>query len=292
MIDRLKALTLYGLVLKESSFRRAAAVAGQSVSTVSYHVSELERWFGSPLLVRTTRRLTPTSMGRTVGEQARIAVEVLENCQKLRADAADNVRGHLGVSLSSALIGAGIGDLIRSFTDAFPDIDLSVEISDERADLMGGTIDIAVRAGNLGAGNWKARRLGSVQRGFAAARGNVLGDDPRNPAISWLNLTSMPPTRTIVSPEGKPVTLQFANVVTVNSIETMLELAKAGIGVAIAPQHRIKTGREGEQLVNPFPKWTVDPLDIHLVWPDQNVEDPLRRVFIDHVVRLWPTVLR
>lgn len=292
MIDRLKALTLYGLVLKEGSFRRAAEVAGQSVSTVSYHVTELERWFGTPLLTRTTRRLTPTPAGRALSEQARAAVEIMQSCQRVRDSASGKLRGDLSVSLSSALVGAGIGNTIKSFTDACPEVGLSVEISDRRADLLAGSIDIAVRAGKLSSGSWKARRLGSVTRTFAATTGSAFGDDPRLPSITWLNLSSMPPTRKIRSPSGKAMELRFSNIVTVNSIETMLELAKAGIGVAILPQHRLDTAGEGGQLQNPFPEWAVDPLEINLVWPNQSVENPLRRAFIDHLILHWPDLLR
>ena len=77
MLDRLKSLATFGTVLQEGSFRAAAVRLGVAPSTVSYHISELERFLGAPLLNRTTRRLSPTALGEEVGRHARAVTHVI-----------------------------------------------------------------------------------------------------------------------------------------------------------------------------------------------------------------------
>ena len=71
MSDRLQQLTVFIRAAEGGSFSRAARELGLSQPSVSRIVSELERRLGVTLLLRTTRRVTPTQAGTLFLDRAR-----------------------------------------------------------------------------------------------------------------------------------------------------------------------------------------------------------------------------
>jgi DNA-binding transcriptional LysR family regulator len=63
MIDDLRALAIFAETIRKKSFRGAARVLNLSPSVVSYHVTQLEKRVGTPLLYRTTRKISLTHEG-------------------------------------------------------------------------------------------------------------------------------------------------------------------------------------------------------------------------------------
>ena len=60
MIDKLRAIAIFSMVVEQGTFRAAAQHLGIAPSRVSETVSELERDLGVTLLYRSTRRLSLT----------------------------------------------------------------------------------------------------------------------------------------------------------------------------------------------------------------------------------------
>ena len=62
-----KPLIVFAAVLEHGSMNAAAAALGMTPSAVSQHISRLEALHGVKLLHRSTRRLSPTDAGRSLG---------------------------------------------------------------------------------------------------------------------------------------------------------------------------------------------------------------------------------
>jgi len=101
MSDRLLELTAFVRAGETGSFSRAARELGVSQPSISRMVASLETRLGVKLLLRTTRRVTPTDAGRVFLERARQILANLDDAEN-SARGADNLRCTLRVALSGA----------------------------------------------------------------------------------------------------------------------------------------------------------------------------------------------
>jgi DNA-binding transcriptional LysR family regulator len=136
-------------VAERGSLSAVARELGLGQSTVTRHLRELEEAVGVPLLSRTTRRVTMTDEGSRYYANS---VQIL----RLVEQAGDEARGTRGASAGTIRISctAAFGvlhasRLIFAFQDRHPDIAVDLSLTDERVDLVGEGVDIALRLGPL-----------------------------------------------------------------------------------------------------------------------------------------------
>ena len=67
----IKPLLVFAAVLEHGSMNGAAQALGMTPSAVSQHITRLESLHGIKLLNRSTRHLTPTEAGHTLGQHCR-----------------------------------------------------------------------------------------------------------------------------------------------------------------------------------------------------------------------------
>ena len=292
MLDRLKSLAAFAMVLREGSFRRAAGRLDLSPSTVSYHVSELEAFLGAPLLNRTTRRLSPTALGSAVGVHAAAILAASEDAIALASRSTGVLRGTLSVTCTSAVIGAGFGEAVAAFSGAHPGVDIRMDVSDTLEDLGGGRFDMALRAGRMADSALRSRKIGRIRRRLVCAPAYLAAHAPFADAealagLDWIRLAGMPAWRTLAGPDGVMRDVPTPGHIVVGSIDAMIELAVAGMGLATPPAHLVEDRLAAGSLVDPVPGWTIPPIDLQAVWPDLRTGSPVRRAFVDFLVDNW-----
>lgn len=145
MDDQLLRTTL--LVARFGSFASAAREAGVDPSSVSRQVAALEDAIGLRIFDRTTRRLDLTEAGRLYLEQARPALEALDEAADAARDVMTQPSGLLRVTTSVAFGERWLMPRIASFRARFPQIELDLLLTDAVADLAGEGIDLALRLG-------------------------------------------------------------------------------------------------------------------------------------------------
>ena len=97
-MDTLECMRVYARVVDAGSFSEAARRLGISKALASKYVGQLEQRLGVSLLIRTTRKLTPTEVGTAYYARcARIVGEVEELEGSLQADHT-TPRGHLRIA--------------------------------------------------------------------------------------------------------------------------------------------------------------------------------------------------
>ncbi|MBQ3275849.1 MAG: LysR family transcriptional regulator [Oscillospiraceae bacterium] len=115
----LKQLEVFCAVVEQGSFTAAAEKLYLAQSTVSGHVAALEEDLGVPLLVRTgKRRISLTGEGRRVYAHART---ILQSCEELSRELADQVSRELTVAASSIPMQYILPRLITDFAASAPD---------------------------------------------------------------------------------------------------------------------------------------------------------------------------
>lgn len=165
----LERMRTFVRVVERGSLSAVARDLGIGQASVSRHVQELEQAVGIPLLSRTTRRVTLTEEGAGYYANCIQILRLVEQAGEEALSARGAASGTIRVSCSAALGVLHITRLIFAFQDRYPDIHIDLSLTDERIDLVGEGVDIALRLGPLTDSSMRLRALGQSQRLMVAA---------------------------------------------------------------------------------------------------------------------------
>src|SRR5256885_5618356 len=141
----LNDLYYYVQVVDHGGFAPAGRALGMPKSKLSRRIAQLEERLGTRLIQRSTRRFAVTETGQTYyGHCKAMLVE---------ADAADEAialthaepRGIVRMTCPVALLDARIADMLAAFMAAYPRVEIHLEETNRRVDVVGEGIDVAIR---------------------------------------------------------------------------------------------------------------------------------------------------
>ena len=176
-------LRVFTAVARRASFSGAAAELGMSAAYVSKRIRLLEQALGTPLLVRTTRRVSVTEAGEQV---YRHALQVLDELAQL-VESVGVVRGApRGLLRVCSSFGFGrrlVAPALSALAARHPGLAVRFEVLDRLVDPAAEGFDLDVRVGDDIAPHLVAHRLADNHRLLCAspaylARAGV----PRQPA--------------------------------------------------------------------------------------------------------------
>jgi len=282
-------LLLFARVAELGSLSRAAERLGMPKSTVSRRLAGLEQRLGERLLVRTTRRQSLTELGQQLLEHARQVVAEVEAVQALSEHRQALPSGRLRVSMPSDFANLLLADALAAFVALHPAIQLELDLSPRRVDLLAERFDLAVRIGDLPADSrLAARRLAVFRNGLYAAPDYLAEHgDPQHPeqlmqhqAVRLLGADGQPlPWRLWRAEqvwEGLPPGRAAAN-----SPELLIRLAQAGAGVAAVPDHFAEPLLRQGRLRRVLPEWSPPPHTAWAVFPERRLMPAKTRACID-----------
>jgi DNA-binding transcriptional LysR family regulator len=111
----LTSLRLFVAVCDAKSITRAAERENIAASAISKRIAQLEKFAGTPLLVRGRSGATPTNMGSTLLEHARNVLYNLDLINRDVSSSARDLRGFVRIFASASAIAEFLPDLVVSF---------------------------------------------------------------------------------------------------------------------------------------------------------------------------------
>jgi DNA-binding transcriptional LysR family regulator len=228
-------------ILRTGSFAGAADDRGLTASAVSLQVKRLEEYLGQPLFDRSGRTSKPTPLARELAENVRTALEAVE-AARTRQTVVLTGRVVLGTirSLQPTMIPLVLGEISRRH----PELNVrviqgdSVELLDQ---LKAGQLDGAALIRPTSGGSSRLFWQDLIKQPFVFVAPPESGDMTIQALIkryNWLQFdTSLTSGRVAAShmhklaPGLKP---RFE----LESIEAVLSMVSAGLGVSIIPQLR------------------------------------------------------
>ncbi|AXI03940.1 LysR family transcriptional regulator [Aquirhabdus parva] len=276
-------------VVQAGGFSAAARRLGVPTNRLSRQVQRLEETLGVRLLQRTTRKLSLTTVGRTLLDRAEPAMQELESWWLQTEAQAEEPRGHLRVTAPIDFMSTRTSQLLARFLETYPMITLEVVLSDDQIDLFSTGIDVAFRAGPIHDENVVARRLISSHLHVVASPSFVetYGLPEHVDALTnypCLALRSKEGWAVwpLTGPEGQTLIHVHARL-TVNGMGALVEGARAGIGMALVPDHLISDDLAAGRLINLIPTYYHDGGGIYMVYSSHKHPPAALRLFIDFI---------
>ena len=144
-MNELHALRVFCQVVEMEGFSQAATKLGLSPASITYSINQLEKQFQQPLFKRSTRRFSLTAAGERC---YRSAQEILQQFDRLTNDMSDEFeqpRGALRVEIASMLSSMHIAPALPAFLAQYPEIQLSVSVSDRLVNPVEDRADVFIR---------------------------------------------------------------------------------------------------------------------------------------------------
>jgi DNA-binding transcriptional LysR family regulator len=129
------------------SFTATAEFFGLTPAAVSRSISRLERRLGVRLFARTTRSIRVTNEGQLFWKECQVALEQIAEAERAITGAQTVPSGLLRISVSAAYGTHRLMPLMPQFTEAYPQIEIELSISDKIIDFVEEGFDVAIRLG-------------------------------------------------------------------------------------------------------------------------------------------------
>jgi DNA-binding transcriptional LysR family regulator len=129
------------------SFTGAAEVFGVTPAAISRSISRLEQRLGVRLFSRTTRSVKVTNEGELYWKECQIALDQIAEAERAITGAQTVPSGLLRISVSAAYGTYRLLPLMPRFTEAYPQIEIELSISDKIIDFVEEGFDLAIRLG-------------------------------------------------------------------------------------------------------------------------------------------------
>jgi DNA-binding transcriptional LysR family regulator len=285
MIDKLRSIAIFSTVVDQGSFRAAALHLGLAPSRISEVVSQLEKNLGVTLLYRSTRQLSLTNEGRHLNEKANAMLQAAEEGLDAINPLSKEPTGALRVTAPAFVTQTELMESCARFSQKYPKIELDIHFSDHPSEVIKDGFDVAIRAGWLGDSDLMVRTIGRVDRFLVASPDYVASmPTPKVPSDlenwHWVRFVMRANQTELTSAKGDVVTVLGKSNISVNTADALFEFAMRGLGLTAIPEHLARRGFERGELVHILPEWTLRPLGLHAIWPNQSRRENLTTLFV------------
>ena len=269
----LNSLMIFAKVVEANSFSEAARRLSMPTSTVSRRIAELEAQLGVRLLERSTRSLRLTDIGSEVLEHAQRSAELSDAVDNIVSSVASNVSGTLRLSAPPSISDSLVVPLVGAFQASYPDVRVSIFVTERYVDHIAEGIDLAFRRGKLADSTLIAWRILTYRHQLLASPAYLKKHKPPktphdlldhrliafsywNPGYSW----------NFVHANGRDKeTLTFNPHLSMNDFVGLAHALQAGAGIGeLPPIVRPELMRDG-RLLEVMPKWRFEALNLSMV---------------------------
>ena len=183
MSDRLTGVSVFVEAVEAGGFSAAAARLNLSRSAVGKTIARLEMRLGARLFHRTTRNQNLTEDGQAFYERCMRALDEIRMGEAMLDSGRREIAGRLRVSMPVLFGRRCVAPVLTELARQHPKLELDLDFSDRRVDLLEDGFDLAVRNGALGEGAGLMARRISYQRMTVCAAPAYLGarGSPRTP---------------------------------------------------------------------------------------------------------------
>ncbi|PSW19650.1 LysR family transcriptional regulator [Photobacterium sanctipauli] len=146
-------------VAEAESFTAAAKQLGISTAQVSRQISALENRLNTKLFYRTTRKVSLTEEGSIYYRHCRQLQDGLEEAERAISDRRGTPQGNLKLTAPVTYGEQYVMPLVADFMLLYPEIEVTVELTNRQVDLVEGGFDLAIRLGKLTSSSMMAKKL-------------------------------------------------------------------------------------------------------------------------------------
>lgn len=295
-MDRFDAMLAFARVVETGSFTKAAATLHMSKTSVTQLIQHLEARLRVRLLNRTTRKVNVTADGAAYYERVIRLLADMDDAETSLSSASMAPRGLLRVDVPSPFARMLLIPSLPAFYARYPEIQLSMGVSDRIVDIIGENVDCVVRGGVITDQSLVARHVGDLQLGVYAAPSYLHRsgtpvhpcelEERRHSTVGFLWSRTGKALPYAMQRGEERIEAQGRRLLTVDDGNAYLAAGLAGLGMIWLPHYMAKPHLTTGELLPLFEDWNMAPMPMYLAFPPNRHVSAKLRVFIDWVTAL------
>lgn len=286
-MDSLELLRTFNEVAVSGSFSRAAKHLELSRATVSKYVAKLEGRFGVRLLNRNSHAVSLTDAGVLLLERSKPMLELVETTRAELQDRALTPSGRLRISAPHGIDQTELPALFNTFLGHYPDVSISLLLTNRLVDLAEEGVDIALRFGPIANENLIVRKLLLMgltvcaapmywkSRGVPSHPGELADHDAListhlNPSSKWR-----------FQVDGEPLEVAVRGRLDATEASPLIQAALQGAGVLYLPTVMLKPYLDSGRLVPALSDFVRSDMWLSAVYLQRRHSTAVHRAFLD-----------
>lgn len=287
-MDKFKQLESFVAAASLGSLSAAARAEGIAPAMMGRRINALESRLGVKLMNRSTRRLSLTSEGSALLEEAQRLLRDLNETEARLSQGSMRPGGHLRISAPAGFGRRHVAPMIPEFVQAYPEVSVTLDLTDRLVDLIEERYDCAIRIGELDDSQFIGLRLADNQRVVVAApsylhehgRPNTPDDLIRHNCLSFGNQGNQARGWLLRLNDGIKAVRVKGNLACSDG-SVLHQWTLAGLGLAWRSLWEVREDLAEGRLVSVLDDYAAPPNGIFAMLPERK-HLPLRvRLFID-----------
>lgn len=271
-MDKISAMRVYIAVVESHGFSAASRTLGMTLPTVHRKVSELENHLDAQLLVRTTRKVTPTDSGARYYADVKRILEEIDDADSAASGEFRSPKGLLTITAPSLFGRLLVLPIVHEFMQLHEEIDVRLLFTNQVLDMTDHHIDLGFRIGQSLESPTSIKPIGAVRQVVCANhRYLTTHGRPSSPSELTHHRTitfsrsgnQVPWTFRTLSGKAQQITVKSQLVL--NATDSALDCALQGKGLAQFYSYQVARSlatRDLEIVLEPF---EIEPVPVSIV---------------------------
>lgn len=277
-------------VVEHQGFAPAGRALNVPKSKLSRRIAVLEKRLGVRLVQRSTRKFSVTEIGQNYYQHCKAMLVEAEAAQEVIDRTRAEPQGMVRVACPVALLHFQIGAMLAQFMADHARVQVLLEATNRRVDVIQEGFDIAVRVRfpPLEDSDLVMKALGESRQCLVASPALLKRHAPLNLPADLNAVPSLDVVRPqrdhlwqLDGPNGAAVAVPHAPRLVTDDMMALRLAALAGVGVVQLPTMTIREEFLSGALVRVLPDWAPRPGIIHAVFPSRRGLLPAVRQLID-----------
>ncbi|WP_137918701.1 LysR family transcriptional regulator [Hydrogenophaga sp. 2FB] len=291
----LKPIEAFVHVMRSGSLTKAEDVTGISKATLSRHISRLEEDLGSQLLIRSSRRVTPTEAGRAYFLHCEnLLSEVSGRMETARTDVqalTSGVSGTLSLLVDSQFGTSFLCHVAKVFLEVHPSLQCQFNIANRHSAPQIQDVDCYVCERPPDLPNLVGKLLGRLTYSLYASpdyllkHGHPESPDQLAEHSSIVLKDAQDDAEVVLHSGGASRVVRHKESFTTNDHWVMKTFCTDGFGIALFPDFFTRPEVRQGSLVPVLPEWKPEPRRLYCAYQRQRYMGQKVRSFVDLMAR-------
>jgi DNA-binding transcriptional LysR family regulator len=285
MLNHFEEIRIYVEVVKSGNFTVAAKSLAISKQMVSRRMMALEERLGARLLNRTTRKLSPTELGKVFYERCVIILQGMQEAEQAVSNQSGELRGLLRISAPLSFASMMLSPALNAFMLQHPHLQVCLDVDNRLVDVIGDGYDMVIRITRQPDDGLIARKLMDAafvyccSPAYAQQHGipQTLNDIKTHRCITH------PSAEWLFKQDGEVRKMQIHPVLRSSHGEVMREAAIAGLGITGLPEFYVTQAIQNGRLTPILQAYTFDIDGVYAMYPQHRQLSPMVQAFTQHL---------
>ena len=298
-MDRLDSLEAFVSVIEQEGFAAAGRQLGLSRSQVSRLVAQLEDQLNVQLLHRTTRKVSPTSVGKAFYERTKAVLDDLEEAAATAAAHQDQAVGKIRINTPVSIPGVDFSEAIVEFMCQHSRVEVELTMEARMVDPVADGYDLVVRVAEPDEETELVdHRILSLEYGMYASAQYVdrhgtpgVPEDLKDHQTLGYGLGRQAGEWKMTGPSGD-VSIRVSPRLTSNHRETLFAGVRNHLGIAIMPEFSMSSVLESGEVIRVLPDYHCSHMMLQVIYPPARHLSAKVRLLTDFLVERFERRLR